>query len=100
MAALQDTTFVDKTIRNNQQQKKYLYNHFDRLQLKYCPSETNFILVKPSISDVTFTRILMDKNIMVRPVGQTGADGCVRITVGTPDQNRQLIKALDGFLKL
>ena len=40
---------------------------------------------------------LNSKGIIVRPVGGYGLPDCLRITVGTEDQNRAVIDALSEF---
>ncbi|MFJ6025810.1 histidinol-phosphate transaminase [Brevundimonas sp. NPDC092305] len=64
------------------------------------PSAGNFVLVRfpdekrnaPAANDYLNT-----KGIIVRPVGGYGLPDCLRITVGTEDQNRAVIDALSEF---
>ena len=37
------------------------------------------------------------RSLIVRPVGSYGLPDCLRITVGTPEQNARLIEALGAF---
>ena len=37
------------------------------------------------------------KGIIVRPVGGYGLPDCLRVTIGTEDQNRAVIDALSEF---
>lgn len=59
---------------------------------KIYPSQTNFILVQVSDADAIHD-ILVSKNIIVRNRSKE-VPGCLRVTVGTPDQNHLLIKVL------
>lgn len=61
---------------------------------KIFPSDANFILVK--IDDAkTIYRKLADKGVIVRYRGdQIHCDNCLRITVGTPEENGKLIQSL------
>jgi len=63
------------------------------------PSAGNFVLVR--FRDVAQAAgandYLNTKGIIVRPVGGYGLPDCLRITVGTEDQNRAVIDALSEF---
>lgn len=57
-------------------------------------SEANFLLAKFNDAKTTYND-LTDRNIIVRYRGdQPLCDNCLRITVGTPDENNRLISAL------
>jgi histidinol-phosphate aminotransferase len=56
------------------------------------PSEANFILFKVEDPDRVF-QSLLKKGVLVRNVKGVVA-GCLRVTVGTPEENRIFIKAL------
>ncbi len=61
------------------------------------PTDANFILVKVSDANVIY-QSLVEKGIVVRnrhTVAQCG--NCLRITVGTPDENQTLLQALSKY---
>lgn len=61
------------------------------------PSDANFILVKTA-SPKTIYQFLVDRGIIVRDRSKVElCEGCLRITVGTPLENMQLINALNFF---
>ncbi len=98
IAALKDTAFIAQTQKMVREGKSYLYKEFDKLGLQYWQSQTNFILTKPKIEPDQFVKALQEKGIMVRPVANFGAPGCVRITIGQPNHNRKLVAALEQIL--
>jgi histidinol-phosphate aminotransferase len=58
------------------------------------PSDANFILVKFEDANDTY-RYLIEKKVVVRNRNNiTLCEGCIRITIGTPEENRILIHAL------
>ncbi len=60
-------------------------------------SDANFILVRVADADAVY-RYLIGEKIVVR--NRTSVElcfGCLRITVGTPDENRRLIESLERF---
>lgn len=64
---------------------------------KVFPSDANFILVKVTDADGIYN-YLIDKGIIVRNRTRVpGCKGCLRITVGTPKQNEQLIECLKSY---
>ncbi len=61
------------------------------------PSSANFLLVKFTASKAVF-EYLMDKEIIVRDRSKAlHCEDCLRITVGTQEENEQLLKALNSF---
>jgi histidinol-phosphate aminotransferase len=64
---------------------------------KVYPSDANFLLVKVKEAHRTY-RGLMDMGIIVRDRSNVlQCDNCLRITVGTPEENQQLLTALQNF---
>ncbi len=98
IAALQDTAYISSTVDSVLSGRAYLFHEFGRLGLKCYPSQTNFILVRPSMGAEAFVEGLLEHDIMVRSVANFGADGCVRITIGKKEHNEALVKALENIL--
>lgn len=66
---------------------------------KIYPSDANFLLVKVDDANATY-EFLMEQSVIVRNrTSVTLCEGCLRITVGTPDENRLLLEALTKFSK-
>jgi len=64
------------------------------------PSAGNFILIRfadEKRSAAAASDYLNSKGIIVRPVGGYGLPDCLRVTIGTEDQNRAVIDALSEF---
>ncbi len=97
-AALKDNDFIQKTVANTNAGKAYLYPEFDKLGLQYWKSQANFILTKPDMDAHEFEAKMLEQGIMVRPVANFGAPGCVRITIGTPEANAALVAGLKKVL--
>jgi histidinol-phosphate aminotransferase len=59
---------------------------------KVFPSDSNFILVKVDDADLRYKQ-LIEKGIVLRNRSkELLCDNCLRITIGTPDENKLLIK--------
>lgn len=64
---------------------------------KMYPSDANFILAKIKRAPELY-RFLSDKGIIVRDRSRTLlCDNCLRITIGTPEENKQLLEAINEF---
>ena len=66
---------------------------------KIYPSDANFLLVKVNDADGIY-QFLLDKGIVVRNRSKVAhCEGCLRITVGTKNENELLVKTLLNFTK-
>ncbi|WP_161887803.1 histidinol-phosphate transaminase [Pontibacter russatus] len=64
---------------------------------KVFPSDANFILVQVRDANGLYT-YLLDKGIVVRNRSSLpGCEGCLRITVGTLEENQRLLQAIAAF---
>ena len=67
--------------------------------LKVFPSDANFLLVRTTDADGIY-RFLIERSVIVRNRNRVSKClGCLRITVGTPDENNDLIKNLKEYGK-
>jgi len=63
------------------------------------PSDANFLLVK-TINPSAIYAYLVDKGIIVRDRSSVVlCEGCLRITIGTPKENHDLLQALEDYQK-
>lgn len=96
LQALDQVDLVNSWIKETVSQRDQLSERlrtFDFVLHVY-PSDANFILVKTSEPRAIYTH-LVDESIIVRDRSKVElCAGCLRITVGTPDENEQLIAAL------
>ena len=64
------------------------------------PSDTNFLLVRVDQPDLLYDYLIGEKIIIRNRSKVLKCDGCIRITVGTANENKQLIRSLLNFKKL
>jgi len=96
LKALQDVAKKDAAVREILDQRIILAKDLAKLSIteEVYPSEANFLLVRVKDAPATY-KYLMDKNIIVRDRSKvTLCKNCIRITVGTPLENKSLITAL------
>lgn len=64
---------------------------------KIYPSDANFLLVKVGDADAMYD-YLIGKGIIVRNRNRVkGCEGCLRITIGTPEENEALLKSISEY---
>ena len=98
IAALRDKDFVRRAVELVHRERKFVLNGLTDLQIKFWPTEGNFVLIDPPINDLAFTSFMEKKGIMVRPVGVFGAPGKVRISFGTRPANTAMLAAIKDML--
>ncbi len=97
-AALDDTDFVQKCFKKNLTGKKFLYREFRKMKLKFVKSWGNFILVDFHRDAREIFEAGQKKGVILRTVYEYNLPTCLRITVGTPEQNRKLVETLKELL--
>lgn len=64
---------------------------------KIYPSDANFLLVKVADADAMYD-FLISKGIIVRNRNRVkGCEGCLRMTIGTPEENEALLKSISEY---
>lgn len=99
IAALDDIEHIRKTKENNKLGKTYYENELKRMNLEFLPTYTNFILVKVGNGQKVFEQ-MQRYGVITRPMGGYGLPEWIRITIGTPDENKKCITALKKVLNL
>lgn len=102
IAALQDPEYLANAIKVNREGRDYLYREFDRLGVKYLPTQGNFILIKvgeDEDSGFECYDYLLHKGIIVRMVKNYGLPNWIRISIGLMNQNELFVKYFEEFLK-
>ena len=93
LAAFEDTEYFDQTRNAIRRDREQLRSDLQEIGFKIVPSEANFLFVSPPDGDGEgYFRYLRENAVIVRyfPGAVTGA--YVRITIGTPEQNAELLE--------
>lgn len=91
LAALDDDEHVRRTLELNAKGIEYLESELSALGLDVYPSDANFILVRAGAD--AYEKLLLE-GVIVRPMNSFGLHEHVRISVGTPEENERVVKAL------
>lgn len=100
--ALDDIDFLAKTVSNNKEQLPHFYKVFDELGIRYVPSFANFVMIDmktPEKAQWLFEELLK-RGVFVRVIAAFGLPHCIRITVGTPEENAFCIEILQGIYSI
>ncbi|MEW6541269.1 MAG: histidinol-phosphate transaminase [Bacillota bacterium] len=97
VAALAGQAHVEALRKLNREEKEYLYRELVRMGLPYVPTEANFILFDVGRDEKAVFQGLLRRGVIIR--GGFGYPTRLRVTIGTRDQNRKFIKALETFLE-
>jgi histidinol-phosphate aminotransferase len=100
IASLGDTEFLERSLDTNKQGLKFLNEALKSLNQHVVPSNANFVMVvRKNEDDVNYMfNELLKRGVIVRPLSAFGLPNCVRITIGTMEQNEILIEILKDVL--
>jgi histidinol-phosphate aminotransferase len=97
IAALDDDEHLDRTRQNNAAGLQFFEKELRALSLEFIPSAANFILVKVPDGQKIF-EAMQRLGVITRPMGGYKLPEWIRITVGTPEENRRCLAALKDSL--
>jgi histidinol-phosphate aminotransferase len=94
LAALDDEEHVRKTRTNNFAGLEFFERTFRDLKLEYVLSHANFILVRVGEGQRVF-EAMQKQGVIVRPMGGYQLPEWIRISIGTPKENKRCLAALN-----
>lgn len=98
-AAVDDQSFIESCVKANREGLEQFYQFCKEKQLDYFPSQANFILIDCKRSGQEVFDYLLRKGFIVRSGTALGYPTSVRITVGSREQNEEIIQALSEMLE-
>lgn len=97
-ASLLDDEFLVRSRTQNQAGLDYYHEQFARLGLSYFKGYGNFVMVDVKQPSMDIFQRMLRKGIIVR-AGWKKYPTSIRVSVGTPDENKKFIVALEQVLK-
>jgi histidinol-phosphate aminotransferase len=96
IAALDDKEFVHRALELNARGLRFLGESLRGMGFEVVASEANFVMVPLESEGAAkaFTEALVQKGVIVRPLGAFGLPQCVRISTGTDEENQMLIEGV------
>lgn len=98
VAALEDEAFLNRTVQTVHAGLDYLYAELEKIGVRYFPTQANFFLIDAGRNaDMVFENMLK-KGVIVRSMSSYGYPEYIRVNTGLPEENKQLVQALEQVL--
>lgn len=99
VAALEDEVFLKESVHAIHSGLDFLFTELNRLSLDCLPTQSNFLMVdlKTDASDVS--EKMIRQGVIVRSMKSYGLGTFIRVTTGTPEENKRFISGLETVLK-
>lgn len=98
IAALDDKDYIHASQKLVWSGLDYFYQELERLGLPYVPSQANFVLFDTKRNAQHCFENLLKKGIILRPVGNYGLPNHLRMTIGSAQENKKAIEAIEKML--
>ncbi len=99
LAALVDAEHIAKSVRSNATEAERLRRELTAMGISVVPTYANFLFCEIGDECATMCQQLQDAGIIVRHLaGSWNAQHAFRVTVGTPEQNDQFLRAMQKVL--
>lgn len=101
-AAMEDGAHTDAAVAHNDEWLEWVVAEVEKLGLRVTPSVANFVLIHfpqdAGQGAAACDEFLKSRGIILRRVVSYGLPDCLRLTIGTADENRAVVAALATFL--
>lgn len=99
LKALLNIDEVNANIKNTVGQRKLIQQQLEQFSFiqKIYPSDSNFILIKVNDADKLYQYLLAHEIIVRNRSKEPLCENCIRITIGTPEENKTLINSLKNY---
>jgi histidinol-phosphate aminotransferase len=94
MAALDDEYHIQRVVQNNALQSRVLSQELSALGYRVVLTAANFVFCNLGEDAAAFANCLQDEGVAVRPLASWGDPNCIRVTIGTPEQNQAFLQAV------
>ena len=94
VAALDDLNHVGRVVANNAEQAQILGVGLSELGYRVIPTAANFLYCDVGETASGFAERVRGEGVSVRPLGGWGAPNCIRVSIGTPEQNGAFLDAI------
>lgn len=92
-AALEDHAHVERSIRVNAEGREFFVRELAALGLPFVPTQGNFMMVEVGDAKGVYEALLRE-GVIVRPVTGYGFPRHLRISIGTPEENRRVVEVM------
>jgi histidinol-phosphate aminotransferase len=100
LAALDDHGHIAHTVENNAAQARLLTERLSDLGYRVVPTWASFLYCDVGADAAQFAARLRHEGVSVRPLEVWGAPNCIRVSIGTPEQNRAFLDSVHRVARL
>lgn len=99
LQALDQLELVNQNIRSTVSERQKLSDSLGKLPfvIRVFPSDANFLLVQTIQADQIYKHLITQGIVVRNKSKEPLCEGCLRITIGTPEQNDALIQSLQNY---
>ena len=99
LEALQNADIVNEWIKASVQQKEIVIKELSAFNFveKIYPSDANFFLMKVKDASKLYDYLVENEIVVRNRSRDPGCENCLRITIGTPEENKQLLYLLKNY---
>ena len=98
-AAMRDQSYKNHCVKRVKSSRSKLFSDLKNLGFRLWESQANFLLTQPPIGNAEQLYLaLKAQGILVRYFNRSGLSDKLRITIGTDEQNQQLVETLTRLL--
>jgi histidinol-phosphate aminotransferase len=98
LAALKDQAYYRRILAEAKRERKAVCAGLSSLGLEYSQGSTNFIQVRTPRESSAVAISLMKKGVIVRDMAVWGLQNYIRVSIGSPAENKRFLKALKEVL--
>jgi histidinol-phosphate aminotransferase len=100
LAALDDPKHVERAVLNNATQAQVMGVGLSEMGYRVVPTSANFLYCDLAEDALAVAERLRAEGIGVRPLGAWGAPTCMRVSIGTAEQNQSFLGAMHKICNL
>jgi histidinol-phosphate aminotransferase len=94
LAAMDDQDHIDRTLHLNANQAQILTKGLSDLGYRVVLTWANFIYCDVGEDALDFATRLQKEGVVIRPLAPWGAPNCIRVSIGTAEQNQFFLEAV------
>lgn len=99
IAAIKDEDYFQQTCQKVIEQRNYVANELEELGFEVLPSAANFVFARHPENDAAeIAAGLRESKVIVRYFDKPGIEQFLRISIGTKEENQQMLAALDTLV--
>ena len=99
IAAIKDEDYFQQTRQKVIEQRNYVANELEELGFEVLPSAANFVFARHPENDAAeIAAGLRESKVIVRYFDKPGIEQFLRISIGTKEENQQMLAALDTLV--